>query len=439
LHAWQGAQLAEPQHTPSTQLPLMHWPPVVQASPFFFRAQLLAPAAPWQVYGATQSESAVQDVLQAPGPQTYGEQLLVAAVAHAPPPVQCETGVYVVPAQDAVPQLTSALACAQAPAPSHEPVFPHGGCGVQRACGSASPAPTLEHEPALPVTLQAWQVPQAEAEQHTLSTQKLPVRQSLVAVHAWPRRFLSPQRLVFESQILGARQSASLVHAALQAEVFVALQRYGAHPIVAAAMQLPTPSQVFAGESVDEPAGHEGFAHCVPAAKRRHVPLPSHKPSVAHVDGPWFLQVPCGSTPPSGTLLHVPSDVGSAHVWHEPLHAELQHTPCAQNFDRHSLPSAHALPAPLRPHEPAMQTAGAEQSASALHAALHAFAPHVNGKHELGAGVTQAPLPSHVEPAVNVVVSVGHVGSLQGVPLGYFWQPPAWHMPFVAHEAGPRS
>jgi hypothetical protein len=49
LHAWQGAQLAEPQHTPSTQLPLMHWPPVVQVRPFFLSAQLLAPAVPWHV------------------------------------------------------------------------------------------------------------------------------------------------------------------------------------------------------------------------------------------------------------------------------------------------------------------------------------------------------------------------------------------------------
>jgi hypothetical protein len=315
--------------------------------------------------------------LHAPVPQTYGEQLLVAAVAHAPDPVQCETGVYVVPEHDALPQLTSALAWSQAPAPSHAPVLPHGGCGAQRACGSASPAPTFEHVPALPATLQAWQVPQAEAEQHTLSTQKLPVRQSLVAVQDWPRRFLSPHRFVFGSQMFGARQSPSLVHAALHAEVFVALQRYGAQPIVAAAMQLPTPSQVFAGESVDEPAGHEGFAHCVPAAKSRHAPLPSQKPSVPHDDAPWLLQVPCGSTPLSGTLLHVPREVGSAHVWHEPLHAELQHTPCAQNFDRHSLPSAHALPGPLRPHDPAMQTAGVEQSASALHAALQAFVPQV--------------------------------------------------------------
>jgi hypothetical protein len=41
LQAWQLGQLAEPQHTPSTQLPLAHWPPAVQAAPFvFFMTQL---------------------------------------------------------------------------------------------------------------------------------------------------------------------------------------------------------------------------------------------------------------------------------------------------------------------------------------------------------------------------------------------------------------
>jgi hypothetical protein len=49
LQAWQGAQAAEPQQTPSTQLPLMHCPPVVQARPFGLNAQLIAPAVPWQV------------------------------------------------------------------------------------------------------------------------------------------------------------------------------------------------------------------------------------------------------------------------------------------------------------------------------------------------------------------------------------------------------
>jgi hypothetical protein len=92
LQAWQAGQLALPQQVPSTQLPLMHWVPVVQATPFAFRLQLLV-VVPWQVNGARQSVSAVQDVLQAPVPQTNGVQLLVVAVAQAPAPSQCEIGV----------------------------------------------------------------------------------------------------------------------------------------------------------------------------------------------------------------------------------------------------------------------------------------------------------------------------------------------------------
>jgi hypothetical protein len=49
LQAWQAGQAALPQQTPSTQLPLMHWPPAVQASPFFFSAQLFTPVVPWHV------------------------------------------------------------------------------------------------------------------------------------------------------------------------------------------------------------------------------------------------------------------------------------------------------------------------------------------------------------------------------------------------------
>jgi hypothetical protein len=70
LHAWQGRQLAVPQQTPSTQLPLMHWPNVVQARPFFLSAQLIAPAVPWHVKGGTQSPSPAQVVLHAATPQT---------------------------------------------------------------------------------------------------------------------------------------------------------------------------------------------------------------------------------------------------------------------------------------------------------------------------------------------------------------------------------
>jgi hypothetical protein len=39
-------------------------------------------------------------------------------------------------------------------------------------------------------------------------------------------------------------------------------------------------------------------------------------------------------------------------------------------------------------------------------------------------GVTQAPLPSQVEPGVNMMPVVGHVESLQDEPFAYFWQAP---------------
>ena len=71
LQALQAAQLALPQQTPSTQLPLLHWPPAVQVAPLGLRPQLLG-AVPWQVFGAMQSASVVHVVLQALVPQMYG-------------------------------------------------------------------------------------------------------------------------------------------------------------------------------------------------------------------------------------------------------------------------------------------------------------------------------------------------------------------------------
>jgi hypothetical protein len=187
-------------------------------------------------------------------------------VAHVPVPVQWETGVAVVPVHEGAPQLVPAPACSQAPAPLQLPVLPQGGLAAQRACGSASPEPTFEQVPALPTTLQAAQVPHTPLLQQTPSTQKLPVRQSPVAVHGCPRRFLSPHRLVLGSQMLGARQSVSAVHAALQAAIDVALHRKGAQAIVDAAWQLPTPSQVRGCVSVEPLVGHDGGTHWVPAA-----------------------------------------------------------------------------------------------------------------------------------------------------------------------------
>jgi hypothetical protein len=96
-------------------------------------------------------------------------------------------------------------------------VLPQGGLAAHRACGSAVLAATLAQFPALPVTLQAWQVGQEPVLQQTPSTQLLPVRQSVVDAQGWPSRFLFPHRLVIGSQMVGLWQSASLAQAALQA------------------------------------------------------------------------------------------------------------------------------------------------------------------------------------------------------------------------------
>jgi len=136
-----------------------------------------------------------------------------------PLPSQCDVGVNVEPLHDCEPHDTVAAAIWQAPAPLHMPVSPQGGFGVQRPIVSGLPVGTKVHLPALVPTLHAWQSEHELVPQQTPSTQKLPVRQSLVAVQAWPRRFLLPHLLVGGSQMLGDRQSLSVLHAARQAVV----------------------------------------------------------------------------------------------------------------------------------------------------------------------------------------------------------------------------
>lgn len=123
------------------------------------------------------------------------------------------------PEQDAVPHETEVAASAQAPAPLQAPVLPHGGLATQPPRGSVVPIGTGAQLPAPVPTLHAWHRPHDVVLQQTPSTQVLPVKHWSVAVHAWPSRFLLPQRLVCLSQIDGARQSLSTVHAARHAVV----------------------------------------------------------------------------------------------------------------------------------------------------------------------------------------------------------------------------
>jgi hypothetical protein len=180
----------------------------------------------------------------------------------------------------------------------------------------------------------------------------------------------------------------------------VPLHAKGAHGSVLAAWQVPAPSHVRARVCMVAPTGHEGGAHVVPAAYSWHAPWPSHAPVLPQLVAPWSLHVPVGSAPFRGTGAQVPADVATAHDMHVPVQAVRQQTPCAQKPLAHSLASPHVAPGDLRPHDPALHTDGARQSASEVHVALHADAPHLYGAHEVAAGVTHAPAPSQLEPGV---------------------------------------
>ena len=73
----------------------------------------------------------------------------------------------------------------QAPRPLQVPVLPQVPLAEQRLCGSLTLTGTLAQEPALPETLQAWQVGQLAAPQQTPSTQ-------LPLLHSWLERQATP-------------------------------------------------------------------------------------------------------------------------------------------------------------------------------------------------------------------------------------------------------
>ena len=103
------------------------------------------------------------------------------------------------------------------------------------------------------------------------------------------------------------------------------------------------------------------------------------------------------------------------------------------------MPAPQVRPGSFSPQELLPQVLGDEQSLLLAHAALHAPVPHRNGEHELDDGFTHLPDPSQLDLPVNVVDPLGQLASAQVVPLAYFWQAPAWHLPLVPQLAVPWS
>jgi hypothetical protein len=137
---------------------------------------------------------------------------MVAGVAQAPAPSQCETGVAVIPVQEAVPQATLVEPCWHALAPLQAPVLPHGGLAGHWPAGAVTPMGIEAHEP-LPFTLQAWQSGQVALPQQTPSVQK-PLMHCAAVEHATPFGFKAQ---LPAWQVKGATQSASAAQVVLQA------------------------------------------------------------------------------------------------------------------------------------------------------------------------------------------------------------------------------
>ena len=104
-------------------------------------------------------------------------------------------------------------------APLQVPVLPQGGAAAHCPAGAGEPEGRLVQVPALPATLQAWQVPQLGLPQQTLLTQA-PLMHWLPAVQVRP--FALRAQLRFGAvpwQVNGAMQSPSTLQVVLQAFV----------------------------------------------------------------------------------------------------------------------------------------------------------------------------------------------------------------------------
>lgn len=169
--------------------------------------------------------------------------------------------------------------------------------------------------------------------------------------------------------------------------------------------------------------------------------MPSQKPVVPQLAAPWSLHWPLGSVPLAATGEQTPAgpDDDGAQDMQVPLQEVAQQTPWAQTVLLHSVPPEQTAPFGLRPHEPAMQEAGAAQSLFVAQVALQAFVPQANGKQDDDDGTPQVPAPSQVPPGTKVVPLGRQLAPWQEVPCWYFSQAPDWHLPSVPQLCVPLS
>lgn len=189
---WQGPQLALPQQVPSTQLPVRHSEPAMQATPLFFLHWLAA----LQAMVAAQVSASVPTVMLVQAPSD--PPMLHAWQVRSQAPLQQSASLQIPLAQivSSTPQGCPFLSL-HAPNPSHA-LFP-----VQVLAGTVSvrPRPMSTQVPLAPV--QAWQVGH-EADPQQKPSMHVPLTHSAAPLHAVPLTFL---QLPPASQLLGATQT----------------------------------------------------------------------------------------------------------------------------------------------------------------------------------------------------------------------------------------
>src|SRR5262245_45206125 len=109
--------------------------------------------------------------------------------------------------------------------------------------------------------------------------------------------------------------------------------------------QLPAPSHV--DWDVCVPLLHDAATQTVPAAHRRHAPVPSQEPSLPHVDCACVAHSLSGSAP-FAMAPHVPSApapfFAAVHATQTPPQPVSQQTPSTQLPLVHSIAPPHAAP-----------------------------------------------------------------------------------------------
>jgi hypothetical protein len=118
---------------------------------------------------------------------------LVLAIVQPPLPEQRAAAVNVEPLQAAGAQVRLLGACVQAPSPLQVPVLPQVPLAAHWPDGAVALAGSAAQAPRLPVTLQAWQVPQAVLDEQQTPSMQLPLPHSCPVPQVPPSPFLVAQ------------------------------------------------------------------------------------------------------------------------------------------------------------------------------------------------------------------------------------------------------